>query len=307
MAAAPSAPSEMLSGPDLGGGYLHQLSIDRLEGTTTFTHHAQEGGSDAGGPPVGALDRLGFVHPPTPCMFGGPRCWHRRYLLPFSATPRVRFAYQRLRFVLETMLRQAWDLEPVPFGAALGELVAKVAGPLADAGVEWYVAGSGAVALAGGGGTPHDIDLGVPRDGVDRLGELLREYLIEPVAPTDGSSGRLVLGGRAFVGTPKVGARVEWAVPLEPGPPLPAEEFAATAGVTRTIPVPFAAGPLRVSRPEYALVRAASRRRADGVDAAVRAIAHVGPDAELLDVLLARSAIPAEERTALRSRALGAA
>lgn len=307
MAAAPPSPSELVSGPDLGGGYLHQLSIDRREGTTTFTHHAQEGGQDAGGPPLGDLDRLGFVRPPSPCMFGGPRCWHRRYLLPFSATPKVRFAYQRHRFVLETMLRQAYGRAPVPFDAALAELHAKVAAPLREAGIAWYVGGSGAVQLAGGGGSPLDIDLGTTRAGVDRLGELLAEYLIEPVAPTDRPDGTLVLGGRAFVGSPRQGARTEWAVPLEPREPLRWEEFVGTAEVTRTVELPFQGTTIRVSRPEYALLRAASRGRAEAAEAALRAMRAVGPDAELLEVLLGRSPLAPAARDAWRARALGGA
>ena len=304
MAVRSPAPSEMISGPDLGGGYLHQLSIDRQDGTTTFTHHAQDGGQDAGGPPAGELDLLGFAHPPNACMFGGPRCWHRRYLLPFSAAPKVRFAYQRHRLVLEPMLRQALELDSVPFDAALGELVARVAGPLAAEGIPWYVAGSGAVRLLGVGGSPHDVDLGTSRAGVDRLGELLAEYLIEPVAPTDRAGGEVVLGGRAFVGTPRSGARVEWSVPLEPRAPLPSEEFSGTPGITRTLEVPFGASTVRVSRPEYALARAASRARPGAVELALAAVRRVGVDAELLDLLLERSPLEPSARQQLRRRAL---
>ncbi len=207
MPPTPAAPSEMLSGPDLGGGYLHQLSLDRLGEATTFTHHAQDGGDDAGGPPLGDLAPLGFAHPESPCMFGGPRCWHRRYLLPFASTQKVRAAYVRQRFVLETTLRQLYAGEPVPFREALRETLARIAGPLRSEGTEWYVAGSAAVALLGGGGSPMDIDLGTTREGVDRLGALLADYLIEPVAPTDWPpGGRLVVGARAFVGTPRSGS-----------------------------------------------------------------------------------------------------
>jgi hypothetical protein len=305
MVAARRSPSEMVSGPDLGGGYLHQLSFDRLEGATTFTHHAQEGGQDAGGPPLGVLDALGFAHPPSPCMFGGPRCWHRRYLLPATAAPKVRFAYQRYRLVLEPMLRQVHGLAPVPFEAALAELLDRVAGPLRDEGIEWYVAGSGAVRLAGGTTAPHDIDLGTTRAGVDRLGELLAEYMIEPVAPTDRPGERLVVGGRAFVGSPRAGARVEWAVPLDGEEPPPWEELVGVAGVTRTIEAPFGGRAVPISRPEYALVRAATRGRAPAIDAALAAITRVGVDRELLSVLLDRSQIPEAARGALRDRVLG--
>jgi len=308
MAAGPSLPSEMISGPDLGAGYLHQLSFDRHDAATTFTHHAQEGGRDAAGPPVGPLDVLGFARPPSPCMFGGPGCWHRRYLLPFSATAKVRFAYQRHRFVLDTMLRQAHGLADVEFDDALNELVRRVAGPLRDERIEWYVAGSGSVRLVGGGGSPRDIDLGTTRKGVERLGELLAEYLVEPVAPTDRPGGDLVLGGRAFVGTPRSGARVEWAVPLDRREPLRWEELGGVAGVARTLEVSSPNGdPIRVSRPEYALVRAASRGRTAGTEAAIAAIRHVGADPELLAVLLDRSPLPLPARVTLRGRVLGGA
>jgi len=302
MAPAPAAPSEMISGPDLGGGYLHQLSIDRLGEATTFTHHAQDGAEDAGGPPIGDLAPLGFVHPPAPCMFGGPRCWHRRFLLPFAAASRVRTAYQRHRFVLETILRQVHQGAPVAVDAALREVVGRLRGPLEAEGIPWYVAGSTSVRLLGGPARPRDLDLGTVRDGVERIGELLREYLIEPVAPTDRPDGRLVLGGRAFVGRPGDGARVEWAVPLEPRPPLPLEEFAPVPSVTRTVEVAFEEVAVRVSRPEYALLRAAARRSAPAVDAAVTATGQVGVDVELLDTLLGRSPLPTAERASLRAR-----
>ncbi|HYA54569.1 MAG TPA: hypothetical protein VEG42_03090 [Thermoplasmata archaeon] len=303
MRSAPPSPSELLSGPDLGGGYLHQLSVDLHDATTTFTHHAQEGGQDAGGPPVGELGVLGFVHPPAPCMFGGPRCWHRRFLLPRSAASLVRSTYQRHRFVLDLMLRQAHGGAPVAFEAALRELVSRLTEPLRAEGIEWYIAGSGSVWLAGGGGAPHDLDVGTSRAGVERIGELLREYLIEPVAPTDGSNGRLVVGGRAFVGSPKAGSRVEWAVPLEPRAPLPLEELVGAPGVSRTVEVPFGDGPrIRISRPEYALLRAAERDRPVAVEAAIRAIESLGADGELLEVLLARSSLPEGARLDLRER-----
>lgn len=300
---APSRPlSEMLSGPDLGGGYLHQLSLERIEGATTFTHHAQEGGQDAAGPPVGGLDVLGFVQTPSPCMFGGPRCWHRRYLLPPSSAAKVRFAYQRHRFLLETMLRQAHGLAPVPFEEALGELLQKVAVPLAAEGIEWYIGGSASVRLAGGSVTPQGITLGTTRPGVDRLGALLADYLVEPVAPTDWPGGRLVVGARAFVGTPRKGARVGWSVPLEGREPLRWEEFVGVPGVVRTLELPVLGQTVRISRPEYALVRSASQGLGPDTEAALAVVAHLGPDRELLEVLLQRSEVPDQEQEALRAR-----
>ncbi len=297
--------SELVSGPDLGGGFLHQLSIDRIGEGTTFTHHAQDGGQDAGGPPRGPLDPLGFVHPPAPCMFGGPRCWHRRYLLPFSELPKVRFAYQRHRFVLETMIAQTCGDVPVPIGPAVRELVARVGPRLTDEGVPWFVGGSTAAWLLGAKIEPHDIDLATTRPGVDRVGELLAEYLIEPVAPTDWIPDRLVRGARAFVGTPKEGARVEWSVPLEPTPADEGSEFGGRPTSVRTLEVEVSGVRLRVSRPEYGLVRAAERGREKVVPTWAELTRRVGPDLPLLEALFLRSSLGASTKQNLRT-SLGA-
>jgi len=295
--------SEMISGPDLGAGFLHQLSIDRDGDRTTFTYHAQDGGADANGPPAGPLDRFGFVHPPVPCMFGGARCWQRRFLLPFSEAPRVRQTYNRNRFVLETMMGQAYSSRPVAFAAGLGEVVARVAAPLASEGIEWYVGGSAAARLLGAPVLPHDLDLGTTRAGVDRIAALLSEHLIEPLAPTDWPGSGIVHGARAFVGTFREGIRVEWSVPLEPRAPDPLEEWSGRPGVARLTTVTVAGRAISVTRPEYAWVRAAERRDTAAATAIAGTVRRLGPDRELLDALLSRSSLPAEARRRLRSEA----
>ncbi len=289
----------MLSGPDLGAGFLHQLSVDRDGTTTTFTHHAQAGGADANGPPKGPLDALGFVHPPVACMFGGPRCWHRRFLLPFEATPRVRQAYNRFRFVLETMMAQTYGGAPVAIDRALSEVVRRIGPALDEDGIEWFVGGSVAARLQGAQLAPNDIDLGTTREGVDRIASLLAEYLIEPAATTDRGPGRIVRGARAFVGTFQEGARVEWAVPLGPEAPLPFEEWSGRAGVARLETVTLDGRSVRLSRPEYDLVRAAETGRPDRVRALSDLLRERGPDRELLATLLARSALSDDARTTL--------
>lgn len=295
-------PSELVSGPDLGAGFLHQLSVDRLGESTTFTHHAQTGGQDAGGPPRGTLDPLGFVHPETPCMFGGPRCWHRRYLLPFSELPKVRFAYQRFRLVLATMIGQAYGEVQVPVQAALTELLGRIGPPLEKERLPWFVGGSTAGWLLGGTLLPHDIDLGTNRDGVDRIAAVLGEFLIEPLAPTDWGPGRLVRGARAFVGSPAEGARVEWSVPLEGARASPESEFGADPSNVRTLPVDFGGRTVRASRPEYGLVRSVERRREDVVPAWIALARRYGPDLDLLDRLLAASSVTPDARKAVRDR-----
>jgi hypothetical protein len=298
MAADARPPFEMVSGPDLGGGFLHQLSIDRVGESTTFTHHAQEGGQDAGGPGRGPLDVLGFVHPPSPCMFGGPRCWHRRLLLPFSELPKVRFAYQRFRFVLASMLAQAYDDTPMPVGAVVDELTRRLAPKLEEEKIPWFVGGSTAGALLGAPLRPHDIDVGTSRAGVDRIGQLLGEYLIEPVAPTDWGADRLVRGGRAFVGAPQEGGRVEWSVPLDA---IGAGEFGGDPARVHTLEVTVAGHSVRVSRPEYGVVRAAERQRANALPLWIGLARKIGPDPKLLEELLERTQLSPASRARVRS------
>jgi hypothetical protein len=297
--------SELLSGPDLGAGFLHQLSLERDGEWTSITYHAQDGGADANGPPKGPLDPFGFVHPPSPCMFGGPRCWHRRFLLPFSAIPRARLAYNRNRFVLSAMLDQVYDGAPVRIEAALSELVPRLRDRLAQQRIDWYVGGSTAAWLLGARVTPRDIDLGTTRAGVDRIATLLGEFLIEPVAPTDWPVAGIVHGARAFVGTLREGVRVEWAVPIEPRPPAPFDEWSGQMATVRTVEAPFHGQSLRVSRPEYALVRAHEKRRTAEAGAIAEVVRRLGPDGELLDALLARSTLPMPRRQDLRRETLG--
>ncbi len=291
--------SEMLSWPDLGGGFLHQLSIDAEGEATTFTFHAQDGGSDAGGPSKGPLDVFGFAVTAAPCMFGGPRCWHRRFLLGRLDAPRVRQAYNRFRFVLEAMLAQAYEDGPVPVEAGLREIVRRLAEPLEAEGVEWYIGGSAAAWLQGAKLRPRDLDLGTTRAGVDRVAGLLAEYLIEPLAPTDWPRPGIVRGARAFVGTLREGLRVEWAVPLESRAPLPLEEWSGRAGVARLSTAEVEGRPVRVTRMEYSLVRSAEKGNVAHRSVIAEAIRRIGPDRELLRILLDRSPLAPADRSAL--------
>jgi hypothetical protein len=294
-------PSEMLSGPDLGGGYLHQLTVDRDGDRTTIIFHAQDGGSDAGGPPPGPLDVFGFVHPPNPCQFGGPRCWHRRFLLPFSETPKARLAYNRSRFVLETMLAHAHLDAPVGIEPALVEVVRRLGTAAPGAAAEWYVGGSTAAWLLGADVRPRDIDLGTTREGVDRIAAVLAEYLIEPLATTDWSNGRIVRGARAFVGTFREGARVEWCVPIGPEPGGAGGEWSAKLADVRRISIPYSGTSIEITRPEYALVHAAVTGRTERIPTLKATVRKVGVDAELLERLIASAALPAGRAADLRN------
>ena len=279
-------PSEMLSGPDLGAGYLHQLTTDRDGDRTTFTFHAQEGGQDANGPPKGRLDAFGYVHPPSPCPFGGPRRWHRRFLLPFTETARVRPCYNRSRFVLQAMIDQAYAGAAVAVESALGEVIDRIDRVPELANGAWTIRGSTAAWLRGAPVHPRDNELHVPRDAIDAVGRALNEYLIEPVATTDWPSLGIVRGGRAFVGTFVAGARVEWATPLEA--PASIDDWGATPDGPRTVEATFRERTLRVPRPEYTLVRAAGKGRTATVGPLAAWLRGFGADPELLEALLVR-------------------
>jgi hypothetical protein len=292
-------PTEMLSGPDLGGGFLHQLTTDRDGDRSTFTYHAQDGGQDANGPPKGPLDVFGFVHPASPCPFGGPRCWHRRFLLPFSETPRVRPAYNRSRFVLQTMLDQVYSGAPIAVEPAVGEILTRLARApgLSESG--WFFSGPASAWLLGAPIAPAGVELSVTRPAVDAVGLALAEFLIEPVATTDWPDLGIVRGGRAFVGTFVAGARVEWGTPLERSEALDRES--ATADGPRMVVAPFRGNALRVPRPEYELARAAEQGRVEEVRALGRWLREYGVDRELLDVLLGRPAVAPTARAAVRT------
>src|SRR5208282_4970886 len=175
------------------------------------------------------------------------------------------------------MLDQVYDRVPARVETVLPELVQRLSGPLARDRVEWYVGGSTAAWLLGAAVTPGDVDLGTTREGVDRIAALLAEYLIEPLAPTDWPTAGIVRGARAFVGTFHEGARVEWSVPIEPRNPLPFEEWSGRVDSVRLAEVSFQGHTVRVSRPEYALVRAFEKRRPDNVKAISEVVRRLGP------------------------------
>jgi len=203
------------------------------------------------------------------------------------------------------MLDQVYEPVSTPVESALSEVVLRISTPLEQDRIDWYVGGSMAARLLGANVAPHDIDLGTTRTGVDRIASLLTEYLIEPIAPTDWPGSGIVRGARAFVGTFQSGARVEWAFPIEPRAPLPFEEWSGKVGDVRLLEASFRGRPIRVTRPEYALVRAYEKRRASDVTAIADVVHRLGPDGPLLDALLARSTLSKPRRQELRRQTLG--
>jgi hypothetical protein len=198
-------PGEMISGPDMGGGFLFQLTAERSPEGVIFTYHAQEGGPDAAGPPLGSPEPLGYVQFPGMCWLGGRACFHRTFALISEDSLRVRTAYNRARFVLGAEMEQLYRAVPVEAEAALREMIERI-GPIPG----WGCAGATRSWILGESPAPTYLELRTSRAGADRIDRELREYVTEPTAPTPWRAGELTYGGRAFVGTFVKGALVEW-------------------------------------------------------------------------------------------------
>jgi hypothetical protein len=289
---------EMVSGPDMGGGFLFQLSREDEGGSTRFAYHAQDGAADAGGPPLGSPEPLGYYHPARSCMFGGPRCWHREFLLPGSEVGRVRAGYNRTRFVMEGMMAQLYGHEEVPVEAALRELLDLIARPPNSGEGGWWVGGSTALWLRGLGPRPHDVDLGVNTAGAAALADALAEYLIEPSGPALEADGRSRLAARAFLGTHRRGVRIEWAVADARSPPEFAERVADQLDHVswdgRSLPVP----PIELS-----MLRAATKFDAPTWNELLTRLAPTRLDLAVLEPAMRGTAVPADRADQLRAHA----
>ncbi len=302
-------PSRLLSGPDLGGGFLFQLTRDREP--AGFTFHLQDAGTDAAARPAGVPERLGFAHPPGACMYGGPGCWEKSFLLPEPELPRVRAAYNRTRFVIGPMLRQATDPPPPGvFEDGWRETLARIVGPLAAESIPWEVTGPAAAWFRGVPlGVPGEVGLATTPSGAARLGELLEAYLVEPVHPSGASvptgTGPASSDGAAFVGTFRAGLRIGWsgrpggaagALPAGPGSP-------GRAAPGR--PVMWEGIPVSVVPLEIELVRSARGGEAERADRIVDHLNRVGWDPRLLAPLLDGPELAPEVADRIRARLSG--
>ncbi|MCI4361289.1 MAG: hypothetical protein L3J91_06250, partial [Thermoplasmata archaeon] len=290
-------PWEMLSGPDLGGGFLFQLTVERSGERARMIYHAQEGGIDASGPPRGSPVPFGFELTDTACAIGGRDCYHRVFDVGADGVPAARMAYNRLRFVTAPMLAQQYGGAEVPLRAALSELQRR----FASVGLrDWFVAGPAAAWLQGAALQPLEIDLGVDRAGVASVAAALHELLIEPVGETVWREVGPVYGARAYVGTLVSGVRVRWG--LRPDGAVPhGSDLAAGPGEIATRTVPFETATIRVSRSEHGLVRAAVARNREEANAIAAVLRGEGPDDALLVRLLAESGLPPPEQARVRA------
>ena len=299
--------SQLLSGPDLGGGFLFQLTWDRPPLPPGYTYHLQDAGSDAGERPAGSPELLGFAHPPTPCMYGGPGCWHLRVDLPESARSLVRVAYNRTRFVVGPMLAQALGAHEAPVREGMVELLDRIGPALAARDLPWQVGGSAGAWVRGAPIAPRDIDLGVDADGATVLASALEEYLIEPNHPV-GLTGDARRHGAAFVGTLKAGIRVEWSsarssVPGAVGP----LEWEGDGWVARRERVRWEGREVPLAPVEFELVRLARRGDASRLRPLLAWYRTRGRPPHLLETLLRDPELSAEMRELLAGPGRGAA
>jgi hypothetical protein len=128
-------------------------------------------------------------------------------------TPHVDRAWENFQRLIEPCLRQSAGIDPVPWAEALAEVCRRLAGT----DIDWWLTGSAALAVRGIAVAPGDLDRVVSDEGAHRLGDLLLDGLIEPVAPADWFCR---WWGRAMLG-----ARVEWVGGIGPSAdePLPTD------------------------------------------------------------------------------------
>jgi hypothetical protein len=164
-----------------------------------------------------------------------------------AGSAQVDQAWAGFEALIEPCLRQAAGLDPVPWEAAL-ELVCR---RLTGAGVDWWLVGSGALAARGIAVEPGDLDLVVSGVQAHRVGELLVDGLIEPVAPVDWFC--------EWFGRAMLGARVEWVGGLGPASDEPEIGDFGLYAAARLEVVRWREWEIRV--PPVALQRATSVRR----------------------------------------------
>jgi hypothetical protein len=295
-------PWEMLSGPDLGGGFLFQLTVEPLDTRARLIYHAQEGGIDASGPPKGSPVPFGFFRTTASCEIGGRDCYHRVFVLSAEEVPKARMAYNRLRFVTAPMLEQQYGGADVPIRAAAEEVAKRLAPAFADRPDRWFFAGSAAAWLQDAPGSPRTIELGTDADGLAQIANALSDYLVEPLAETTWRELGPVRGARAYVGTLRSGVRVEWArLPAGVGPR--AADMGADPDDVVTAELKLGEGTVRASRPEYGLVHAAVRGDR-GEESAIGGLLRARTaDRALLDRLLAASDLPPPDQARVRASA----
>ena len=110
-----------------------------------------------------------------------------------SDAPHLDRIHGNLERYAEEMILQRAGLHHVPWERALSAFLDIIGGE----DIHWFLVGSGALAVRGLDIAPQDLDLATDAAGARRLGELLADYLVEPV---QFHTGRICdWWGRAFI------------------------------------------------------------------------------------------------------------
>jgi hypothetical protein len=136
-----------------------------------------------------------------------------------SNTPDLSDIYSNFSRYAEEMVLQMAGVHPVPWEKCLITFLQTVE----SHNIDWWLCGSGALAVRGMEIEPHDIDLVVADADAQKLGNLLSEYLVEPFVRVEDWFCHWF--GRAFLG-----ARLEWVGGVDERADQPAvSDFGPTA------------------------------------------------------------------------------
>jgi len=134
-------------------------------------------------------------------------------------TPNLDHIYHNFELYAEEMILQTAKVHPVPWEKALMTFLTLIK----DENIDWWLTGSAALAVRGIDILPRDIDLTVAEADCMKLGELLTDYLVEPVIPCVGWIANWF--GRAFINV-----RLEWVAGVNDSVDTPnATDFGPTA------------------------------------------------------------------------------
>jgi len=149
--------------------------------------------------------------------------WRRSFAV---TAEQARPAFDNTQRFLLPVLRQAADLDPVPWENALAEVCSR----FEAARLDWWLCGSAALSVRGAPISPHDLDLIIAETDSVKAGELLAEGLIEPVTTSEWPLS--TWWGRAFLH-----ARIEWVggVTAEADLPSAGDFGPAAAGRLETV------------------------------------------------------------------------
>lgn len=154
---------------------------------------------------------------------GFQRADAKSFMRDLSATPGIRRIHDNFSRHLEAMVLQSARLGSVPWDEALTEFLRRVEG----SGLDWFLSGSGALAVRGLDVSPGDLDFVVA--DAQATGLLLDDLLVEPVTEMPGWMAKQ--SGRAFYG-----ALIEWVAEVDPAvDQKPHEQGPAAASRLETV------------------------------------------------------------------------